>query len=63
MNKLPWYKSQTVWSMIGVSCFGVIDQALPLLQENLGSYYGYVFMAVGFVGVILRASSTKPIGK
>ena len=62
-KKISWYKSETVLTSIAISSFGVIEQSLPLLRESLGNYYGYVFMAIGIIGVVLRKSSTMPIGK
>ena len=45
-----------------LTTFGVIQQSLPMIEENLAGYYGYVFMAVGVVVALLRQKTKGPVG-
>lgn len=46
-----------------VVIFGVIEQNLPMVREQLGDYYGMVFMGVGIIFAVLRKITTKPLGE
>ena len=46
-----------------LATFGVIQQLLPMIEESLAGYYGYVFMAVGIVVALLRQKTKGPVGE
>ncbi len=46
-----------------LTTFGVIQQSLPMIEESLKGYYGYVFMAVGIVVALLRQKTKGPVGE
>jgi len=56
-------KSRTLdWSAI-LLLFGILEMNLPLLKENLGSYYGWVFIGVAVITGYLRVKTTGPVGE
>ena len=54
-------KSKTNWFNIIVAMFGVIELNVHLLQNFFGDKYGFVFIGVAIVGVLLRSVTTTPI--
>ena len=55
-------KSRTLDAATLLVVFGVIEQNLPLLREQLGDNYGLVFMCVGIIFALLRMKTTAPVG-
>lgn len=51
-------------TLLGLSGLVVVFQdKLPLVQENLGSYYGMVVIAFAVVGYWLRLKTTSAVGE
>ena len=46
-----------------LAAFGAVEQNLPMVKEQLGDYYGFVFMGVAVVVAVLRKVTTKPVGQ
>ena len=63
MKELLTLKSKTINFSYVVAGFGAIQQYLPNVQEQLGSYYGMIFMAVGVVYAVLRKVTIKPLSE
>ncbi len=55
-------KSRTLDAATLMVIFGVVQQTLPMVQENLGDYYGMIFMGVGVIFALLRKATTAPLG-
>lgn len=55
-------KSRTYDYAALVGIFGAIQQTLPGVQEQLGEYYGWVFMAVAAGIAFYRHKTTTPVG-
>jgi len=56
-------KSRTFDAATLMIIFGVVQQNLPMVQESLGDYYGFIFMGVGIVFALLRQSTKGPVGE
>ena len=56
-------KSRTLDTASLVIVFGVIEQNLPLVRDQLGDYYGFIFIAVGIAIGLLRKATTGPLGE
>ena len=55
-------KSRTLdWSVL-LAVFGVIEMNLPMVKEQLGDYYGWVFIGSAVITAVLRKVTTKPLG-
>lgn len=48
-------------ALIGV--FGVLEQNLPLVREQLGDYYGIIFIGIAVITFMLRYVTTGPVGE
>jgi len=46
-----------------LAAFGVIEQNLPMVKEQIGDSYGLVFMGVGVVVAVLRKVTTQPLNE
>ena len=44
-----------------VAAVGILEVNMGLLRNNLGDYYGYAFIAVSIVAMVLRNMTTEPI--
>ena len=55
-------KSRTLDVAALLAMLGVVQQALPSVQTQLGDYYGLVFMGVGAIVAYLRTTTTGPVG-
>lgn len=55
------HKSWTVWFQYLVASLGVLEVNMHLLQDALGTNYGYVFIAVSAVSVMLRMKTDTAI--
>ena len=56
-------KSRTFDTASLVIAFGVIEQNLPLVRDQLGDYYGFIFIAVGIIFGLLRKVTNGPVGE
>jgi len=56
-------KSRTFDTASLVVAFGVIEQNLPMVREQLGDYYGIVFIGVGIIFALLRQSTKGAVGE
>jgi len=56
-------KSKTLNFAVVVTVFGIIELNLPLVKENLGNYYGYVFIGIAIIVAVLRKLTTKPLNE
>lgn len=63
MIEKEWWESKTHWFNIMIGIFGVIELNVHLLQNAIGDNYGYLVIAIGVIGVILRNVTTTPIKK
>lgn len=54
-------RSKTMWFAYAVIIFGYLDSNVSVLQGALGPYYGYAFIGIGLVNVVLRAVTTKAL--
>lgn len=55
------HKSWTVLFSYLVAGIGVLELNMHMLQESLGSNYGYAFVVVSVISVLLRMKTTTPI--
>jgi len=56
-------KSRTFDTASLVIAFGVIEQNLPMLREQLGDYYGIVFICIGVIFAVLRQGTKGAVGE
>lgn len=56
-------KSRTYDYATFVILLGVVEQNLPMVREQLGEYYGWVFIGVGLGIAWLRRKTTGPVGE
>lgn len=61
MNVKQHLKSKTQLFNLAVAIIGVLEVNMGLLRDNLGDSYGYAFIAVSIVGLVLRSITTEPI--
>ena len=54
-------KSETMWFGYALTIFGIVEANLHLMEDNLGTNYGYAVTAVGIIVAVLRTTTTKPI--
>ena len=54
-------KSETMWTALAVGALGAAIEGLPMISENLGDYYGMVFVGLGVLMAVLRIRTTKPV--
>lgn len=55
-------KSRTYDFAAVIAVFGVVEQNLPLVREQLGDWYGWIFMAVSGAIIYYRKTTTGPVG-
>ena len=56
-------KKSRTYDFAGVlAVFGVIEMNLPLVKEQLGDWYGFIFIGVAVAVVLLRRVTTGPVG-
>lgn len=55
-------KSRTYDFAALLAVFGVLEQNLPLVREQLGGWYGFVFIGIAIGVVLLRRVTTGPVG-
>lgn len=56
-------KSRTYDFMAIIAVLGVVEQNLPLVRDQLGDYYGWVFIGIAVIGVLLRNATSGPVGE
>jgi len=56
-------KSRTYDYAALLGIMGAALQTLPMLQEQLSGYYGYIFMGASVITAYLRAKTTGPVGQ
>jgi len=54
--------SKTIDFGLLVGIFGMIEMNLPMVKEQLGDYYGWIFMGISAAVLVLRKLTTKPLG-
>jgi len=57
------HKSKTIWFSYALLVFGLIQQYLPMVQDDLDHYYGWIFMGVSVAVAILRTVTTVPLNQ
>lgn len=57
INKSRTYDFQAVIIVLGVA-----ELNLHLVRDQLGDYYGWVFIAIAAIGSLLRKKTTGPVG-
>ena len=57
------HKSKTIWFGHALAALGIVEANMGLLRNNLGDYYGYVFIGVALITYILRQNTTKPLSE
>ena len=55
------HKSKTIWFGHALAALGIVEANMGLLRNNLGDYYGYVFIGVALITYWLRAKTDKPL--
>lgn len=55
------HKSWTVWFQYLVAAIGVVEVNMHMLQETLGSNYGYAFILVSVISLLLRMKTNTAI--
>jgi len=63
MKDLLNFNSDTIKLSYIVAVLGVIETNLPMVRDQLGDYYGWIFMAVGAAFAVLRKKTTKPLSE
>lgn len=61
MNIKKHLKSKTQRFNLIVAAIGILEVNMGLLRANLGDYYGYAFIAVSIIAMVLRNMTTEPI--
>jgi hypothetical protein len=56
-------KSRTYDFAAILMVFGIVEQNLPMVKEQLGDWYGFIFIAVAIIVALLRRVTTGPVGK
>jgi len=56
-------QSHTMDFMALTAVFGIVEMNLPLVREQLGNYYGWVFIGFAVAGALLRMKTTSKIGE
>lgn len=55
--------SKTIDFGLLVGVFGMIELNLPIVKDQLGDYYGWVFMGISAAVIVLRKMTNKPLGE
>lgn len=63
MKELFTLKSKTINVSYLIAIFGTIEMNLPIVKEQLGDYYGWVFIGVAGMYAVLRKVTTKPLSE
>lgn len=56
-------KSKTLDFGVLVGIFAMLELNLPMVREQLGDYYGWIFMGISAIVIVLRKMTTKPLGE
>jgi len=57
------FKSKTINFSYLLTVFGILELNMPLIREQLGENYGYLFIAVSIIVGLLRQATTKPLSE
>ena len=55
-------KSRTYDFAAIVAVFGVVEQNLPLVREQLGGWYGWILMGISGAIIYYRKTTTGAVG-
>lgn len=61
MNIKKQLKSKTQWFNMMVAAIGIVEVNMHLMRDNLGDNYGFAFIAVSVVAMVLRNLTVEPI--
>ena len=53
--------SKTIDFGVIVGILGMVEMNLPMVRDQLGNYYGWIFMGISAVTIVLRKMTTKPL--
>jgi len=56
-----WYQSKTYWFNISLAIVAMLQANINVVQEQLGSHYGYVLLTISAVGIALRSVTKEGI--
>lgn len=55
--------SKTIDFGLLVGIFGMIELNLPMVKDQLGDWYGWIFMGISAAIIILRKFTTTPLAE
>jgi len=55
------HKSKTIWFGHALALLGIVEANMGLLRNNLGDYYGYVFIVIAIATYWLRSKTDKSL--
>jgi len=53
--------SRTIDFSVLLGIFGMLEQNLPMIKDQIGDNYGLVFIGISAITIILRKLTTKPL--
>ena len=53
--------SKTIDFGVVVGILGMVEMNLPMVRDQLGDYYGWIFMGISVITIILRKMTTEPL--
>ena len=53
--------SKTIDFGVVVGILGMVEMNLPMVRDQLGDYYGWIFMGISAITIILRKMTTEPL--
>jgi len=60
---MNYFKSKTINVSILIGILGMLEMNLPMVKEQLGDYYGWIFIGISAIGIVLRKLTTKPLSE
>lgn len=54
-------KSKTYWLAIFTAAIGIAESNVGLLRDALGEHYGYAFIALAIVSMVVREATNGPV--
>ncbi len=58
-----YFKSKTINFSVLIGILGMLEMNMPMIKEQLGDYYGFVFIGIATISILLRAVTTKPLSE
>jgi len=55
------YKSKTNWFALALTGMGALQANFPMLREQAGEFYPYIFIGIGIVVALLREVTSEPV--